>query len=504
MQTFLTINAALRSLHGRKTYDAFGLFLEQIIDSIYHLRKQNYLRSDLEPSSYNQIVLLPNFHYLNPDRLWTMWSTIVYLQYSHKIHNIIRMGSSATFPRLLYLRGSDYEFTFRKERTAISYGSVHDSHFQLNVLNKLSEDFSVIKVISPTDLARSMKAVDLYFGSNRKKLSLIAEFARVSGGGLYMNPSTWKDDIQALIPFSSVFCVYVSNQSNGLQFELECLAKKDLFAHTVLVLDPERTRAHEAFVDKERQILAANHNAIDLQFSAAKDASVVSDVEAFEDLIAKFPNQIEVSEFEDDLYEKIRFLLKRNSRKALINPSPIPFDFKIHLNSNELEQVKLIHEFVAEKISSAYLKSVEANWPVLTLYLEIDLFLHLINGSISSAAISTARYGAIAKCANAYLKASAPELAENFGVSFERHGDIATNIALDAFAMGEWNEFQDRRMRSQSDIQRTSTDTAKLFSASLTSGKQIAVFKRLAKGIEVPSEGKFKKLEAIISKHFAE
>jgi hypothetical protein len=72
----------------------------------------------------------------------------------------------------------------------------------------------------------------------------------------------------------------------------------------------------------------------------------------------------------------------------------------------------------------------------------LDILLSLAFGELLDASLSTARCAAVADFMRAHLSGSATpeELAD-----LEQFGNIATNIAHDAFGLGEWNDYSDRR-----------------------------------------------------------
>src|SRR6185369_16812928 len=106
---------------------------------------------DFTPHDFGELLVLPDFAKSKPNRLRYMWDYFAFIYMSHKIQNIKRR-QLLDQPTLMYLRGSDYEFTIKKGRAAVSSGTTMDMNFQIFVVHKLKKTFNVLKVLSPADL----------------------------------------------------------------------------------------------------------------------------------------------------------------------------------------------------------------------------------------------------------------------------------------------------------------------------------------------------------------
>jgi hypothetical protein len=458
-EVFNIIDTALRTLHGRIVYDMFGLYLQELKYDIADLISRDMITQDLNPNSFGDLLILPNFRKPSPNRLRYMWDYFIFIYMSHKIQNIKRRQQDFDMPTVMYLRGSDYEFTISQDGAAVSSSTSSDIHFQVHVLRKLKKQFNILKALSPIDLRWIMIDIGPYLMAKGNTLGAVAEFARIRDEGVLLNAITWKKEVLDLFPSASVFLVYVSNRSNGLRYELESLLHQDLEAHSVLVLDPERSTARRSFYEAQDDLRAGGSN---LQFSVARDACNVDDPVGFEHLLNRFPLKIEMDTNESALYDRIASLLQTARRQTENQPAEIPFKFGLNLNAAERTKVDDFRQFVSQQINEAFSSSYVLNWPALLLFIELDIFLSLSFGDISQASVSTARYAALAHGSAQYLKRTAPELFAEVGPMFEQQRNMSMNVALDAFSFGEWNDYRNRLIVSRRILDRTWLATSSL------------------------------------------
>ena len=147
---FNVINTALRTLHGRHVYDMFGLYAQVLKNDIEDLINHQIITQELKPNYFGDLLLLPNFTKSRPNRMRYMWDYFVFIYMSHKIQNIKR-HQLFDIPTLMYLRGSDYEFTISKDGAAVSSSTAMDMNFQFSVVQELKKNFNILKALSPTD-----------------------------------------------------------------------------------------------------------------------------------------------------------------------------------------------------------------------------------------------------------------------------------------------------------------------------------------------------------------
>lgn len=461
---FKVINTALRTLHGRHVYDMFGLYAQVLKNDIEDLVNNQLMTRELKPNYFGDLLILPNFTKSSPNRMRYVWDYFAFIYMSHKIQNIKRHQPIFDMPTLMYLRGSDYEFTMSKDGTAVSSSTAIDMHFQFSVVQKLKKNFNVLKALSPTDLKWIMMDIGPYLIAKGNTLRAVAEFARIRDEGVFLNAINWKEAVLRLIPSASVFLVYVSNRSNGLKYELESLVHKKLEAHSVLVLDPKRSVARQSFYEVQNDLIDDGNN---LLFSVIRDACEVDDPEEFEHLLNRFPFKVEMHTNERELYNNIVSLIETARRQPENQPSEIPFEFGVQMNDDERKKVSDFRQFVSRQINEDFSKSYILNWPALLLFIELDIFLNLIFGKICEAAVSTARYAVLADFSAEYLKLNVPDLFSEVGSIFEQHSNMAMNVALDALSLGEWNDYSNRLILSRKLVDRISHETSSLLFQSL-------------------------------------
>jgi len=466
---FQIINKAIKALHGRYSYDMFGLYSQNLKNDIRTLNDRQIITKELKANDFAETLILPNFSKNSPKRLRYMWDCFVFIYMSHKTQNIKRRQSTFNLPTLMYLRGFDYELTLNDGGKAVSNSIMIDTNFQFAVLNNLRGKFNILKTLSPTDLNWAIKDIGPYLFKNGNRLSAVAEFARIRDEGIYLNPKTWKQTFSSLVPSASVFLVYVSNRSNGLKFEIENLLDNKLESNTVLVLDNNRPEEHLTFYKLQDRLVK---NEGDLLFSIQKDACNVDDVEGFERLLDRFPHKIEMQRNEQNLNTEIESLIETVIRESNVEQLEIPFDFMIQLNNDERKEIDNFQQLISTSIDDILFKSPKSNWAALLLFIEIKIFLNLIFGNISKAAISIIKYGALADFTTKYLKHENPDIFTKLGSAFEQHGNMAINVAMDALAMGEWNDYSNRVNLSQEMTNRVYLEITALLIKSSTDCKK--------------------------------
>jgi hypothetical protein len=98
--------------------------------------------------------------------------------------------------------------------------------------------------------------------------------------------------------------------------------------------------------------------------------------------------------------------------------------------------------------------------------------LSLTSGRPLDAALSTARCAAIADVVREHGEESdTPEETNELQLA----GDIAMNVAYDAFAMGEWNDYTDRRALSRELVDGAATELGELMHRSISAAQRVAV-----------------------------
>ena len=406
-----------------------------------------------------------------------MWDYFVFIYMSHKFQNIKRRqvaSGSLDTSTILYLRGADYQLAVSRKGAGVGHSTMEDVLFDYAIIKELRKRFNVVKALSPSDLSWAMREIGSFLMSHGNFLGSVAEFARRYDSGVFLNPSFWKDQVLELFPSASLFLVYVSNQSNGLSYELESLAARGLETHTIVVLDEGRFGSRESFFALQDRLSKGGH---DPHLSVNRDACTVEDPNAFERLVSTFPHQVMVGEDKGIVLSEIEALIPAVSRREVALPAEFPFEFKIALNVAQDEQVSTLRRRVSGFIKDSLSQEAVANWPVLRLHIEMDVFLNLIYGRILDAALSTARYAAIADFTLEFVKLRAPERAVDLDSVLKQCGNIGMSIAYDAFAMGEWNDYSDRRTLSKERIDAAAREVIDLMSRSVDGAATIAMRK---------------------------
>jgi hypothetical protein len=142
-------------------------------------------------------------------------------------------------------------------------------------------------------------------------------------------------------------------------------------------------------------------------------------------------------------------LIPAAQRREVDAPAEFPFEFHVNLDAAQDEQVSALRRHVASFIEESLSRDTLSNWPVLLVHLEMDIFLNLAFGRILEAGLSTARYAAIADFMLEFVKENAPARVSDLGPVPEQCGNIAMNVGYDSFALGEWNDYSDRRKLSK-------------------------------------------------------
>lgn len=442
LRTIDEIGDALLQLYGRdlsNTFNRLGRFLQK---EILALVDDGHMDTDLQPVDRADQVLLPGLSALVTRHIRYVWDYVVFIGMSHKVQNIrrrqVREGS-AGFRSLLYLRGADYQLAVSDKGAGVGLHTAQDRNFKLGVLDEVARPFALVQAMSPGDLHAAMTYIGSFLSSHGNYLSSVAEFARAWDGGLFLNPATWRAAVDGLLPSASLVLVYVSNQSNGLLYELERLVATGLEEHAILVLDEHRFGSRASFFATQQRLVAQG---VHLYESVVRDASAVDDPAAFERIVQCFPHTVALGEDPESVRRDIEALIPAALRPEVDPPREVPFEFHVNVDDAVAREIARLRRTVAENIRTALSRNVVLNWAVLVLHLQLDVFLDLASGELLDAASSTARYAAVADFMRAHASESAtPEQLADL----DQCGNLAMNIAYDAFAMGEANDYSDRR-----------------------------------------------------------
>jgi hypothetical protein len=503
-QLFKQIRIGLQYLHGRHVSNIFDRCLCELEANLADLMNGHYLNELLEESDFGKDVHLPDFEKTSPHKLRYIWDYFIFLYMSHKIQNIKRRDRSYPLPTMVYLRGSDYEFAATRERAALGYAMTLDQQFQSSILHPFKGYFNVVKALSPTDLTWIMMDIGGYLIVCGNTLSNVAEFGRMRDEGIFLNSNSWKDTIGQLFPSSSVFLVYVSNQSQGLKFELQSLLSLRLEQNSILILDNRRFGGRQSFFEVQESLRDG------LYSSVIRDACAVDNPDEFESLLEKFPFKLEMTRevIDPDPSTLIRSNLRKTNhvefpvesaaqppaaselkrqeflqdlvsliQKALRNPerapSEIPFEFKIHLSPETRAKFDEFRQYVADQIDKSLTRDCPSNWPAVLLFIELDVFLCLISGEVCRAAQSMARYAAIADFVCAFVRRSQSEESIRLGNTLEQYGNMAMNVAVDALSLGEWNDYSDRRTLAREHVRTLEHEMHSALSLSVASASSV-------------------------------
>jgi len=473
LQAILDIGDGMMALHGRRVYNSYALYGYELQRDIRDLINQKAMHADLRPRSMKDTIFLPALSYENIRRMRVMWDYFVFIYMSHKMQNIKRRqitAKSLDLKTILYLRGTDYEFAISRGRAAVGSSTTQDMLFEHSIVRELSESFNITKALSPSDLKWAMAEIGPFLASHGNNLSWVAEFARLYDGGIFLNPSNWRTRFLDLIPSASSFLVYVSNQSNGLKFELEMLSSQGLEAHTILVLDDSRFGSREMFFATQERLKEAGEN---LYLSVARDTCAVEDPDAFERLVSSFPHTLPLNEDTSQLLSDIAALIPSVCRPEAASPTEVPFEFRAILEPAAKANVADLERHVREVLQESLSSGAISNWPVLLLHIELDVFLNLAQGRLLEAGLSVARIAAVADFMRAFVRQRAPERISDLDSVLEQCGTIAKNTASDVFAMGEWNDYSDRTALVKNHMDETAKDIIELMQRSVSNAATI-------------------------------
>lgn len=456
IQTLTDLADGAMKLHGRELYNMFGLYGQELKIDILDLLKAGLVDEDLRPKSMTNTTIFSEVSLKNIRRLRLLWDCVSFVVMSHKMQNIKRRAlarGSSSSETILYLRGADYQLAFSQNGSAIGFNTEYDVGFSQSILSHLHNDYIVTRAISPCDLTIYMSQVPIFVNKFGSDLSTVLEFARIREAGFFFSPANWRERILQLLPSASLFLVYVSNQSKGLKHELETLWARGLADHTIIVLDDRRVHARETFFALQRKLEEQGES---IYLSVERDACMVEDPEAFERLIAGFPHIVSLSEDSDETLRAVQALIPQVSRSDVSDFSEFPLEFEIQLSTEGRENIRAFQEKVERYLDERFNREFEDNWAVLLLYLELSILLQLAHGEIVRAARSTAALGVFCACMNGLLSSEAPQRAAKLGPSLGHCGRVASNIARDALAMGEWNDYSDRRTLAEAELRQIS------------------------------------------------
>jgi tetratricopeptide (TPR) repeat protein len=286
------VSEAMLRLYGRDLYNTFSRLGGFLQEELYSLINDGCMDTDLQAKERPDQVLLPGLSPLVARHIRYAWDYFVFIYMSHKIKNIKRRQvarEALDLPILLYLRGADYQLAISQVGAGVGFNTAQDTNFHAAVLSELPHEFDVLQVMSPSNLNLAMKQIGLFLGAQGNYLSSTAEFARAYDAGIFLNPASWRAAVLDLLPSASVVIVYVSNQSNGLMYELESLAAHELEDHAILVLDENRFGSRESFFAMQARLDGLG---VHVYESVIREVCAVEEPDVFERLVDRFPHVV--------------------------------------------------------------------------------------------------------------------------------------------------------------------------------------------------------------------
>lgn len=486
------IREALKSLHSRPIFDIFGLYLVELVENLEQLYYTKLITYDLKVINYKETLVFPNFSSKRTKRLDVTWDYFVYIYMSHKIQNI-KYRKPDKRKNLLYLRGFDSQFTIQEDTNAITSTTHIDQAFQISVLDAFKSDFNIIKVLSQSDLKWAMMDIGHFLAKYGYSLGSVAEFARYTQQGVYLNVTKWKERISSLMDTSDVFFVYVSNQTEGLQYELESLLEKGLEQHTILFLNEDWREQRQSIFESQKN---AKQYIRDENFTIQEEGFQSENEQKINQLINQFPHQLEFKFQErQDLQNLVLPLvnnISRNTKKEIVE---IPFDFHINLNDSQKEEVNILRSYISGSIDYIIETPLALNLAPLHTFLEMDVLLNLIHGEVNKAAASMAKYNALANFSLKYALKKNINLSQEMKHMFEHHSMMSESVSIDAFSLGEWNQYDNRLKLAKDTVKAIHKETTEFLMQKLPHCKKFLML--------IPTEKDHKKIEEQSSKSYS-
>lgn len=321
-----------------------------------------------------------DFELLGRGELEDLCGFYCFVYASHaKANRVLRTG---TRPRVLYLRGYDFDAAVRMGgELAMGAGTVDTARMSALLGAHVAPWADVFKVLSPREVDLETVGLDRYFRGDYSKLARrCSEPLRA----VYLNARHWQADLLRLMGAMDHHVAYVSSTTASALWELDQLEARGDAPRTTVVFDRraiETKMLHSGFHDELRSLGTG-----EVLSRPAPMTPTGEDVDALRASLARRFHVVEM----DDLptqWDGLRARIESasSSQRPEATPVQIPFRLQPALDDDALERLRAFDRALRESIDPVHSTGIDV-LPYYVALVQLRIFSALLLGRHDDAA----------------------------------------------------------------------------------------------------------------------
>lgn len=227
------LDSAARALLGYFVYRQYRDFLGALTLNLQRWVHAGLLGEDGQPAALFKRVVF-DFNALDLEALTRVCGVNYVVRASHEKANRVLRREGAK-PRVLYLRGYDYEVaTTPAPGSGMGMNTVDTARFTALLGEALGGAVRLFMVMSPKDVAREAERLQRHFYSD---YPAIDKGCSQPIRGFCLQAHRWQADVATLATQMDAYVVYVSSITDSARWELDWLRRNGMASRTTVVLD---------------------------------------------------------------------------------------------------------------------------------------------------------------------------------------------------------------------------------------------------------------------------
>lgn len=251
VMTQLLFNAT-KKLHGYSLHNRLAVYLNSLAWDADRLGATG-LGPDARPTAEGEDITAFDGGALHLEQLCDVIVAYLHVHLGHKKANYWLVSDDTT-PRVLHLRGFEYQTSYGADGAAVGVSTAATTTFTWRLAQHLRPDFRMYKTLSPEDLEYETLGGRCLFDPDAG----LSKFMAAVPLSFYLNAEQWQDDVARIADRMDHFVVYVSSITDGVLWELDLLQRTQRADHTTVAFD-ERAITGKASFSADQQRLAAMH-----------------------------------------------------------------------------------------------------------------------------------------------------------------------------------------------------------------------------------------------------
>lgn len=235
VRDFAPLDSAARGLLGYFVYRQYREFLGVLTQNLQRWVHAGLLGEEGQPTTLFKRVVF-DFDALDLEALTLVCGVNYVARASHeKANRVLRRND--TKPRVLYLRGYDYEVATTPapgSGVGLGIGTVDTARFTNQLGEALGSAVRLFMVMSPNDVAREADRLRRHFYSEYPAIDRSCSHPI---RGFCLQAHRWQADLATLATQMDAYVVYVSSITDSARWELDWLRLNGMAPRTTVVLD---------------------------------------------------------------------------------------------------------------------------------------------------------------------------------------------------------------------------------------------------------------------------